>query len=93
MIAQTIPITGRITEIRDGRVYTSSGDRRDSYNQRYYRPSAETVEIRRHAPRKDKTFANLLQLAIMARTYRGRDVYTRQYLTMAHRRLQYEAGD
>lgn len=88
MITQTIPITGTIREIRDGRILTSSGDRRDSYNQRYYRPSYDAQhEVRRHAPDKHQTFHALLKMAMLAKAPASRDVYTGQYLTMMRRRL------
>lgn len=87
MITATIPITGTIREIRDGRIYVSSGNRQDSYNQRYYRPCTAPHEIRRQAPRKDETFANLLKLAMLARIYPAKDMYVKQYLTMMPRHL------
>jgi len=88
MITPTIPVTGTIREIRDDRILTTTGDERHMYHRRYYRPApSPQTEVRRHAPRKDETFANLLQLAMRARSYQARHVYTSQYLTMVGRRL------
>lgn len=83
MITSTLPVTGTIREIRDGRILIDNGDRRDGYNVKHYHLETQP----QLPPDKQQTIDNLLELSQTTKMHKARRIYWNQALTMMRRRL------
>lgn len=89
MLAHAIPTAGKPTSADAARLITRSCDAVNCFNLSAYRNATEPDDgIIRLAPDRQQTRENLLKLYWLAKTYRGRDLYSKLYLLEANRCME-----